>query len=59
MPEAPFQPKWDEKTLRNVISQYKQNPKRYPESIKQSIEQHAQYHNVPFYGGDMKLYLKT
>tara|TARA_Y100000004_G_scaffold42200_1_gene46115 strand:- start:17 stop:9478 length:9462 start_codon:yes stop_codon:yes gene_type:complete len=52
---AEFQPKWDEKTLRNIISAYKQNPKRYPESIKQSIQQHAEYHNVPFYGGEFSV----
>jgi hypothetical protein len=52
MAEAQFQPKWDEKTLRGIIKQYKNNPKAFSEPFKQSIEQHASYHNVPFYSGE-------
>ena len=52
---AEFQPQWDEKTLRSIIGSYKQNPKAYPENIKQLIQQHADYHGVPFYEGDFSI----
>jgi len=52
---AEFQPKWDADTLRTVIDSYKKNPKAYPESFKQSLQQHAEYHNIPFYAGDFSL----
>ena len=55
MAEAQFQPKWDEKTLRSIIDRYKDNPQAFSEPFKQSIEQHASYHGVPFYGGEFSV----
>jgi len=55
MAEAQFQPRWDAKTLRGIISQYKENPNSYPEHYKQTIRQHASYHNVPFYEGEFSI----
>ena len=52
---AEFQPKWDEKTLRNIISSYKENPKQHPEHFTQIIKQHADYHGVPFYEGEFSV----
>ena len=52
---AEFQPQWDEKTLRQLIKRYDQNPSTYPEHFKTSLRQHAQYHNVPFYEGDFSI----
>ena len=52
---AEFQPQWDEKTLRQLIKRYDQNPSTYPEHFKTSLRQHAQYHNVPFYEGDFEI----
>ena len=52
---AEFQPKWDEQTLRRLIGSYEENPNAYPDHIKQSIQQHAEYHNVPFYEGEFSI----
>ena len=52
---AEFRPQWDKKTLRGVIERYKQNPKAYPEHFIQNIQQHASYHNVPFYEGEFSI----
>ena len=52
---AEFQPKWDENTVRKLIDSYKKNPKAFPESYKQQLEQHANYHNVPFYTGEFSV----
>ena len=52
---AEFQPQWDEGTLRKIIGSYKQNPTAYPETYKQTIQQHADYHGVPFYPGEFSV----
>ena len=52
---AEFRPRWDEKTLRQLIKQYDKNPSTYPEHYKNSLRQHAQYHNVPFYEGEFEI----
>ena len=52
---AEFRPQWDEGTLRKIISSYKQNPSAYPETYKQTIQQHADYHGVPFYPGEFSI----
>ena len=52
---AEFQPQWDEKTLRQLIKRYDQNPSSFPEHYKNSLRQHASYHNVPFYEGEFEI----
>jgi len=50
-----FQPTWDVKTTRERINHYNSNQDFYTESDKESIRQHAAYHNVPFYEGEFDL----
>ena len=49
---ADFQPRYDKKVTRNLIDSYKQNPKSYSVNFVQSLENHANYHGVPFYVGE-------
>ena len=53
--EQQFQPKYDAHATKQIIKTYKQNPARFTEESIQSIRDHAQYHNVPFYEGEFSL----
>ena len=52
---AQFQPRWDEQTVRRLVSSYKDNPQRFPETYKQNLRQHTDYYNVPFYEGEFSI----
>ena len=52
---ADFQPRYDEKTTRNLIKSYKQNPKSYSANFTQTLRNHAGYHGVPFYEGEFSI----
>ena len=49
---AEFQPRFDKNTTRSFIDSYKNNPQSYSTSFAQSLENHANYHNIPFYVGE-------
>ena len=49
--EQPFQPQYNREQTRSLISNYKKNPPMFSKYLE-SIREHAQYHNVPFYEGD-------
>lgn len=51
---AEFQPRLDERTVRTLIDSYKKNPDAYA-NLKNTIQQHADYHNVPFYSGEFSI----
>ena len=51
---AEFQPRLDERTVRTLIDSYKKNPDAYA-NLKDTIQQHADYHNVPFYSGEFSI----
>ena len=50
-----FQPRWDEKTLRSLLKEYHQNPAHYPAELKEQLQEHASYYNVPMYEGEFDL----
>lgn len=52
--EQQFNPTYTEKQIRSIVSLYKKNPAAYASSLD-SIRQHAQYYNVPFYEGDFSI----
>ena len=47
-----FQPTLDKEQTRKLAEQYKSNPTGFNPTVLQSLEQHAHYHQVPFYPGD-------
>ena len=47
-----FRPTMSSDQTRKIIDGYKSNPKRFAPSMVQSIENHANYHNIPFYSGE-------
>ena len=49
-----WQPSLNEQQTRQVITAYNRNPQAYITS-KDSITNHANYYNIPFYGGDFSL----
>ena len=51
---AEFQPRLDERTVRTLIDSYKKNPDAYA-NLKDTIQQHADYHNIPFYSGEFSI----
>ena len=52
--EQQFNPTYTKQQTKSIISLYKKNPAAYASSLE-SIRQHAQYHNVPFYEGDFSI----
>ena len=52
--EPQFQPQYDSKTTRRIISQYKEGT--LSEEQLESLRQHAQYHNLPFYEGEFSIF---
>ena len=52
---AQFQPRWDEQTVRRLVSSYKDSQRKYPATYTQALKQHAEYHNVPFYEGEFSI----
>jgi hypothetical protein len=55
MAEAQFQPRWDEKQTRQVIDSYKGRAHMLRPQEQEMLEQHAAYHQVPFYTGDFSI----
>jgi len=51
--EQQFTPKYDSAQTRQLIKAYGDNPNVLPLEV---LQQHAQYHNVPFYEGDFSLF---
>lgn len=47
-----FQPTLDKKATIRLANQYKSNPTGFSPQILESIQNHAAYHQVPFYPGD-------
>ena len=47
-----FQPTLDKKATIRLANQYKSNPTGFNPQILESIQNHAAYHQVPFYPGD-------
>ena len=54
MPQT-FQPTWDEEKTRRLLDHYKSRGANIHPSTKDVLEQHASYHNLPFYLGDFDL----
>ena len=50
-----FQPTLDKETTRQLADQYKANPKAFNPQSLQQLEQHAAFHQVPFYPGDFNV----
>ena len=50
-----FAPTFDKKQTRDYIKLYGKSPNRFNPQLLDSIRQHAQYHNVPFYEGDFSI----
>ena len=50
-----FQPRWDEKSVRQLIKEFDKNPTHYPEELKESLKHHAAYYNIPMYEGEFDL----
>ena len=53
--EQQFQLKWTEEQTKSIIESYKKRPGRLDEQQLKQIEEHAHYHNIPFYTGDFSL----
>ena len=51
--EQQFTPKYDSVQTRQLVKAYEKNPNVLPLEV---LQQHAQYHNVPFYEGDFSLF---
>ena len=51
-----FQPLWDEEATRKLLDQYKGKGHLLPENDKVTLQNHADYHNLPFYPGDFSLF---
>ena len=47
-----FVPRLSAEQTRNMIEMYKKNPNRANPAVAKSIENHANYHNIPFYSGE-------
>ena len=47
-----FSPTLDENQTRQLIEGFKANPHTFSEQSKAQLEQHASYHQIPFYPGD-------
>ena len=52
--EQSFQPQLSKEQTRNLIEAYQSNPSGLNNRLD-SIRQHAQYHNVPFYEGEFSV----
>jgi hypothetical protein len=52
--EQSWQPQYDAEQTRRLIKAYQESPARLKPQIE-SIRQHAQYHNVPFYEGEFSV----
>ena len=50
-----FAPTFDKNQTRDYIKLYGKSPNRFNPQFLDSIRQHAQYHNVPFYEGDFSI----
>ena len=50
-----FTPKFNRQQTRKYIDLYGKAPNRFNPEFLNSVRQHAQYHNVPFYEGDFSI----
>jgi len=50
-----FTPKFNRQQTRQYINLYGKAPNRFNPEFLNSVRQHAQYHNVPFYEGDFSI----
>ena len=54
-PQQQFQPQFDKKQTRDYINLYGKSPHSFNPELLNSVRQHAQHHNVPFYEGDFSI----
>lgn len=54
--EQTWQPTYDNKQTRRLISLYQKVPSRFKEDQLNQIREHAQYHNLPFYEGEFSVF---
>ena len=55
MAEPQFQPQWNEQQTRQVLDRYKGRAHMLRPEEEEMLEQHAAYHQVPFYTGDFSV----
>jgi hypothetical protein len=48
-------PSYNSEQTRSLISSYKSSPQNFSEDNLNSIREHSQYHNVPFYEGEFSI----
>ena len=51
-----WQPQFDKAQTRRLTKAYSETPSRFQGQDLEEIRRHAQYHNVPFYEGDLSIW---